>query len=302
MLEEHIKRAHQSLQLAAEMSEYYYHKPLIICYSGGKDSEIVLDMAKKCLSPTQFELVHNHTTIDAPETVYHVRKVFAEAEKLGIHTEVIMPTYKGERTSMWKLIEEKRMPPTRIARYCCAYLKEHSIPYRFLAFGIRGDEGPKRAGRDIFEKRGYNKASDEYRTLQHTYAMFQLDKQNKYEVYQCKLIEACKENGSVVVNPIYEFSDTDVWEYIRRNKVEVNPLYARGYKRVGCIGCPLGGRANQLREFEEYPQYKRNYILAFDRMQKRNEELGVENKRNLKTGKEWFDWWIGENPNQINLF
>ena len=44
-LEIKIKEAERTLKLAAEMSEYYYHKPLIVCYSGGKDSDVMLDIA-----------------------------------------------------------------------------------------------------------------------------------------------------------------------------------------------------------------------------------------------------------------
>lgn len=49
MLEEKIKEAEKTLKLAAAMSRDYYHEPLIICYSGGKDSDVLLDIAIKCL-------------------------------------------------------------------------------------------------------------------------------------------------------------------------------------------------------------------------------------------------------------
>lgn len=297
--DEKVKQATQSLRLAAEMSEYYYHKPLVICYSGGKDSDIVLDLAKRCLQPNQFEVIHNHTTVDAPETVYYVRKVFRELHDLGIKATISLPTLNGERTSMWKIIEFKGMPPTRLTRYCCKYLKERTIPNRFICFGVREDEGNNRKNRDIFQKLGYDKRSNEFRSLQHTYAMFQLDKKHEYEVYTCKLIEACKENADMICNPIYSFTDEDVWKYIRQYQIEVNPLYAKGYKRVGCVGCPMAGAKRQLRDFELYPKYKENYIKSFDRM---NEKLKQKNKTNFESGKEWFDWWVGNNPNQINLF
>ena len=299
--EDKVSEAKASIKLAAEMSEYYYHKPLVLCYSGGKDSEVIVDLAKKCLQPNQFEVVHNHTTADAPETVYHIREIFAELNGLGVKTTVSMPTYKGEPITMWKLIEMKGFPPTRMIRYCCKYLKERTISNRFICMGIREAEGPKRQGRDIFQKLGYDKRSNEYRSLQHTYAMFELQKTGKYEIYTCKIIEACKENGNMICNPIYHFSDDDIWEYIRQEKVKINPLYALGFKRIGCIGCPLAGDARRKKDFERYPKYKENYIKTFERMQKRNEAKGTYNKYNLTTGEQWFNWWIGEKNNQIHL-
>ena len=49
-------------------------KPLMVCYSGGKDSEVVLKLFME--SGVDFEVQHPHTTVDAPETVYTGRKVF----------------------------------------------------------------------------------------------------------------------------------------------------------------------------------------------------------------------------------
>ena len=57
------------LRLAAEMSETYYHAPLVIITSGGKDSDVCLALARA--AGIRYEVQHNHTSVDAPETVYH---------------------------------------------------------------------------------------------------------------------------------------------------------------------------------------------------------------------------------------
>ena len=139
-----IKDAEIALKLGAEMSLHYYGKPLIITYSGGKDSDVMLHIARNCLKNTEFEVQNSHTTVDAPETVYHIRDTFRELEAEGIHTEITMPKYKGEPTSMWKLIAQKGTPPTRIIRYCCQVLKETSTPHRMVALGVREDESSAR--------------------------------------------------------------------------------------------------------------------------------------------------------------
>jgi phosphoadenosine phosphosulfate reductase len=77
----------------------------------------------------------------------------------------------------------------------------------------------------------------------------------------------------------------------------MNPLYAKGYKRVGCIGCPMNSK--QVQEFADYPKYKENYIKAFDRMQKRNDKKGKHSE--FKSGLDWYRWWIGEDPKQIRI-
>lgn len=112
-------------------------------------------------------------------------------------------------------------------------------------------------------------------------------------MWDCTLIKLMKEKGSTVVNPIYDWLDTDIWEYIRQEKLEVNPLYARGYERVGCIGCPLAPYRQRKKEFADYPQYKKLYIQAFDKM------LEVRREKGKKVGlwnssEEVFNWWIEE--------
>lgn len=123
-------------------------------------------------------------------------------------------------------------------------------------------------------------------------------------VWDCTLIKLMKENGSTVVNPIYDWLDTDIWEYIRQEKLTVNPLYERGYDRVGCIGRPLAPYHQRIKEFNDYPKYKKLYIQAFEKMLEVRREKGKENK--WKDGEEVFYWWIEEEKHnckgQYNLF
>lgn len=120
--QELIDAATARLREASRMSEKLYHKPLVLTFSGGKDSSVCLELAHR--AGIRFEVLHNHTTADAPETVYFVRDQFKAMESCGIPCEIQYPTYKGRRTSMWQLIPEKLTPPTRIIRYCCSVLKE----------------------------------------------------------------------------------------------------------------------------------------------------------------------------------
>ncbi len=62
------------IKMASEMSLSYYGRPLICTYSGGKDSDVMLELFKR--SGVPFEVLHSHTTADAPQTVYHAREMF----------------------------------------------------------------------------------------------------------------------------------------------------------------------------------------------------------------------------------
>lgn len=56
------------LQDAARLSEHRYKKPLMVTYSGGKDSQVLVALAER--AGINFEVVNSHTTADAPETAY----------------------------------------------------------------------------------------------------------------------------------------------------------------------------------------------------------------------------------------
>lgn len=74
------KTAMERLRMASEMSLRLYKQPLVITYSGGKDSDVLLHLAGRSGIP--YEVLHSLTTADAPETVYHVKTLSANW-KLG---------------------------------------------------------------------------------------------------------------------------------------------------------------------------------------------------------------------------
>ena len=131
------------------MSLRLYQQPLIITDSGGKDSAVCKALAAAAGIP--YEVQNNHTTADAPETVYFIRQEAKRLESAGVKYTVNYPAYKGKRTSMWALIPQKRMPPTRLARYCCAILKEGGGRGRFISTGVRWAESVKRQEQGEFE-------------------------------------------------------------------------------------------------------------------------------------------------------
>lgn len=283
------KKAIERIEIASEMSLYHYKKPLVCTYSGGKDSDVLLELFKRSGIP--FEVHNSHTTADAPQTVRHIQKVFCGLESDGIKCEIEMPIYKGKPTSMWKLIPEKLMPPTRLVRYCCSVLKETGCANRYIATGVRWDESTARMQREEFEKIANKKKDKEKFTI--IMLMNDNDKRRRMN-------ELCMQQNKMVVNPIIDWTHRDVWEYINSEKIETCELYQCGYDRVGCIGCPMAGKKRK-REFEDFPQYKKLYIHAFERMLKERERRGKENT--WKTGEDVFVWWIGDEnvPGQMHI-
>lgn len=304
-LEEKIADSIDKIRTAAEISQAFYGKPLIITYSGGKDSDVLLHLAIR--SGIKFEVVNSHTTLDAPQTVYHIRKTKDYLETLGIKMTIIYPEKDGKRTSMWELIEDKGLPPTRIIRYCCRILKETSIPNRLIALGVRREESSQRRTREDFEIRGDSKKDVKRFSLAHTKDVFDDSKKVASELglsitdvtaYDCTLIKSAKEQKDIMVNPIIDWTFSDVWQFINEYKIPYNPLYDMGYERVGCIGCPMASYKQKCKQFHDFPAYKRNYIAAFDRLLRKRRDNGnpliFKNGKECLSGEELFSWWVEE--------
>ena len=192
---------------------------------------------------------------------------------------------------MWDLIPKKLMPPTRIARYCCAVLKETAGKDRFVVTGVRWAESTQRAtNRGALEVQN----SDRKKSLI-------LNNDNEEDR---QLFENCQMKGKRVCNPIIDWTDRDVWDYLIDQKVETNPLYNEGFCRVGCVGCPMAGKARYA-EFDRWPGFQKNYIRTFDRMLEARKASGkADNPRWGTTGVDVFHWWIedGVLPGQVNIW
>ena len=283
------QKAIQRIKMASEMSLHHYGKPLVCTYSGGKDSDVMLELFRRSGIP--FEVHNSHTTADAPQTVRHIRETFRRLELEGIKCDIEMPTYKGERTSMWKLIPQKLMPPTRLVRYCCSVLKETGCKNRYIATGIRWDESTNRKNRGEFEKPGKNK-----RELEKFSEIMLMNDNDSSR----RMTELCMQKKKMVVNPIIDWTDTEIWEFIRSEGITVCDLYDCGYDRVGCIGCPMAGK-KRYREFTDFPAYKSLYLHAFEKMLAERER---RMKKNIwDSAEEVFFWWMEDDniPGQMSI-
>lgn len=285
-------KAIERIKTASEMSLHHYGKPLVCTYSGGKDSDVMLELFKR--SGVPFEVHNSHTTADAPQTVYHIRKIFRELELQGIKCDIDYHVQSdGGRITMWNLIPIKLMPPTRLMRYCCSILKETGCKNRMIATGVRWDESNSRKDRKVYEVIGNKKkygihVSDE--------KMILTDNDDTR-----KLFEHCEMKAKTVVNPIIDWKDCDIWDFYWNECKSHNPLYRMGYYRVGCIGCPMAGK-QRWKEFSDFFKIKQAYIHAFDRMLLERKRRGKENR--WKSGEEVFMWWMEDTnvAGQLDLF
>lgn len=104
-------------------------EPIEISYSGGKDSDVILELAK--MAGINYRAIYKNTSIDPPGTIKHCKEN-------GV--EVFAPKIR-----FFDLVKKKGCP-TRRARFCCEVLKEYKVLDRAV-HGIRRCESTKRAKR-----------------------------------------------------------------------------------------------------------------------------------------------------------
>lgn len=178
-------RVEEAIEFLRELEDYALQLSsdgFWLAFSGGKDSVVILDLAKRAGIP--FSAHYNVTTVDPPELVYFIKE---------FHPEV-----KFERPikNMWELIRWKGMPPTRRVRYCCSFLKERGGDGCLVLTDIRHEESAQRSSRTQ--------------------------------------VEGCRTGPKkVYARPIIEWTEGDVWEYIKKRELPYCSLYDEGFRRVG---------------------------------------------------------------------
>ena len=106
-----------------------YDGEIEIAYSGGKDSDVILQLAKE--AGIKYRAIYKNTTIDPPGTLGHVR---------GMGVEILRA-----KTSFFQLVAQKGFP-SRFSRFCCEKLKEYKVLDKSV-IGVRKAESRAREER-----------------------------------------------------------------------------------------------------------------------------------------------------------
>lgn len=174
---------------------------------------------------------------------------------------------------MWNLIPKKKMPPTRVVRYCCAELKEVGGVGRFVITGVRWAESAKRKNK---------------RNLAEEHSRSGKRRMSTDNIGDAPMFKFCYDYHKKILNPIIDWTDEEVWEFIEEYNVPYCELYDKGFKRIGCIGCPMAIKAKELLEI--YPGFKKLYLIAFEKMLEARRRDGLPTS--WETAEEVMDWWL----------
>lgn len=199
----------------------------VLGFSGGKDSQVCYDLCKR--SGIEFKAKFNHC-FESTTTMQFIREHYPEVEwrrvvKQGFFRNIA--------------VNHAGLLPTVEMAYCCADYK-HNRAYVDAAtiIGVRRAESAARAKSNVLQ------------THTHTQLRKQHDTLTKY------FAEHCMASGSlseIQLMPIVDWSDEQVWDYIKRHNLPVNPEYNLR-KRVGCIICPKADMNRNWQALAEHPK------------------------------------------------
>jgi len=211
-----------------------------LAFSGGKDSTVIYDLASK--AGVGFDAHFSMTTVDPNEVRFFIRDNYPRV------------IWERPKKSMFQLIVDHGMLPTRKIRFCCSELKEIGGAGRIVVTGVRSAESNARSKRGIFEQ--------------------SKSKKSKW-----------------FLHPILDWSDMDVWDYIKINNLPHCSLYDEGKKRIGCIMCPMQGTNGMLQDKKRFPKYYNAYLRAIGRMLVAAKKKGPVWRHGV-TPEEVMYWWI----------
>lgn len=238
---------------------------MVVCYGGytktllGKLDEIAIDRLKE-FEPSEGYYVAYSGGKDSDVILDLVRRSGVKYEAhhhlttadppevvWHVKTQPDVVIDKPELT-MWQLIRKKKMPPRRQARYCCETQKEGGGSGRLVVTGIRWEESRKRAIR--------------------------------------RMIETCfKDKTKQFLNLIIDWLDVEVWEYIRHHQISYCTLYDEGFKRLGCVLCPM--TRDVERQMKRWPKICKAWEKAVKATYQPNKKRFI-----FEDAEGYWQWWL----------
>lgn len=232
-------------------------------FSGGKDSQVLYHLVK--LSGVKAKTHMNLTSVDPPEVIRFVKTQYPDVE-------LIKP-----KMSIYDMAKKKHIIPTRIFRWCCAEYKEMSGVGKVTLIGIRKEESARRAKREEVSVSIKGKRNEQ------TF--------DQWSEHEEQMVACVGGKDKILVSPIIYWTEKDVWEFLNANNIPHCKLYDEGYRRIGCICCPMSSYKSKLRDIERWPHVKRNWLKAIQWLID-NGYIDRNFNRFSNAAEDGFHWWI----------
>lgn len=242
------KRENEAIEFIKRVANRHKSKVKMVSFSGGKDSAITAYLVKEAIG--EVPLLFSNTGIEFPETIKFAREF---AKKMDMELIELRPPQKFANLC------EELGPPSRMMRWCCFTQKAAPINSFY-----------SKLHKDVLSFDGIRKSESNSR------AKFERSRKNTKIIRQHSAY------------PIFEWLDFEVWLYLFFRKIPINPLYEKGYSRIGCWACPNNSKFDEYLLRKTHPELAKkwtNFLLEYAEKNGRNPDWVHSGKWKQRTTK-----------------
>lgn len=219
----------------------------VVAFSGGKDSQVILDLVTRVLPVEAFKAVFQDTDMELPCTYEIVS--YTEEDYRYRFPNFKLYHAKSERKALdlWK----QYGPPSRVNRWCCSVMKT-TVFRRTMKEIHNTNVQPKVA---VFEG-------------------VRADESSRREAYSRVGVNV-KHPNLINCRAIFRWNNSEIFLYLFSRDIELNPAYRMGLTRVGCGVCPFASDWSEYLIRRIYPDISKQYVAVIEEMAK---NLGLNSK------------------------
>lgn len=243
----------EAMDFIKDMYELYSDKNIsgyVVAFSGGKDSQVILDLVSRVIPAGNYRVVFTNTGMELPCTIDTVEATRAYYKEK--YPEFTLEHAKSDKKAidLWKSYG----PPSRMNRWCCSVLKTalfgrkmkellktEAQPKLVVFEGVRNDESARRSS--------YGRVG-----------------------------EGVKHVNLISCRAILKWNVSEIYLYMYKNNVKINPAYTMGLTRVGCGVCPFASDWSEYVIRKRYPEIAKSYISVIEDMAK---NIGITSQHKI---------------------
>lgn len=192
-------------------------------FSGGKDSQVVLDLCTRAIPSTEFEVIYSDTGYELPPSLELYEEVQRHYKRLFPDLKFSIARNHESVLNYW----DKIGTPSDTHRWCCSVMKTAPL-YRML------------------KVEGINKQA---KVL--TFDGVRAEESVRRSNYS-RIGKGVKHDTVINASPILNWSSVEIFLYLWRHNLPINAAYRNGMTRVGCLICPFSSDWNDMISKRKY--------------------------------------------------